>query len=142
MEPQSTQNATQRATRILDVKYSNADLQSVVRENCKHLSANNQKKFLQLLRKYELLFDGTLDDWKKKLVSFQLKEGVSPYHNNQAFPVPKIHKDTIIKELETLCKLEVLERQPASKWASTLFIIPEKIGPYASLAIFGKPIKG
>jgi hypothetical protein len=40
MELQSTQDATQRATWILDAKYPNADLQSVVRDNCKHLSAN------------------------------------------------------------------------------------------------------
>jgi hypothetical protein len=71
---------------------------------------------LQLLKKYESLFDGTLDDWKTKLVPFQLKEGVSPYHG-QAFPVPKIHKDTIMKEVERLCKLGVLERQSASEWA-------------------------
>jgi hypothetical protein len=92
---------------------------------CKHLSANHQKKLVQLLRKYKLLFDGTLGDWKTKPVSFQLKEGVSPYHG-QAFPVPKIHKATLIKEVERLCKLGVLERQPASEWASPLFIIPKK----------------
>jgi hypothetical protein len=92
MEPHSTQDATQRAMRILDAKYSKADLQSVVRNNCKHLSANQQKTLMQLLKKYELLFDGTLGDWKTKLVSFQLKEGVSPYHG-QAFPVPRMHKE-------------------------------------------------
>jgi hypothetical protein len=91
MEPQSTQDATKRATRILDAKYSKADLQSVVRDNCKHLSANQQKQLLQLLKKYESLFNGTLGDWKTKLISFQLKAGASPYHG-QAFPVPKIHK--------------------------------------------------
>jgi hypothetical protein len=94
MEPQSTQDATQRTTWILDAKYSKADLQAVVRNNCKHLSTNQQKKLLQLLKKYESLFDGTLGDWKTKPVSFQLKEGVSLYQG-QAFPVPKIHKDTI-----------------------------------------------
>jgi hypothetical protein len=62
MEPQSTQDATERSKRILDAKYSKADLQSVVRENCKHLSANQQKKLLQLLKKFELLFDGELGD--------------------------------------------------------------------------------
>ncbi len=56
---------------------------------------------------------------------FQLREGVSPDHG-QAFPVPKIHKDTIIKEVERLCKLGVLERQPASEWALPSFIIPKK----------------
>jgi hypothetical protein len=50
---------------------------------------------------------------------------VSPYHG-QAFPVPKIHKDTLIKEVKRLVKLGVLERQPALEWASHLFIIPKK----------------
>ncbi len=124
MEPQSTQDATKCATRILDAKYSKADLQSVVRDSCKHLSANQQKKLLQLLKNYESLFDGTLGNWKTKPVSFQLKEGASPYYG-QAFPVPKIHKDALIKEVERLVKPGVLERQPALEWASPLFIIPK-----------------
>jgi hypothetical protein len=66
--------------------------------------------------KYETLFDSTLGDWKTKPVSFQLRERVSPYHG-QAFPVPKLHKDAIIKEVEGICELGVLERQPASERA-------------------------
>ncbi len=62
MEPQSTQDATKHATQILDAKYSKADLQSVVRNSCKNLSADHQKKLLQLLKNYESLFDGTLGD--------------------------------------------------------------------------------
>ncbi len=62
MEPQSTQDSTKRVTQILDAKYQKADLQSIVRGNCKHLSADQQKKLLQLLTKYESLFDGTLGD--------------------------------------------------------------------------------
>jgi hypothetical protein len=46
MEPYSTQDAAKRATRILDAKYNKADLQSIVRDNCKHLSADQQKKSL------------------------------------------------------------------------------------------------
>jgi hypothetical protein len=126
LEPQSTQDATKHVTLILDAKYKKADLQSIVRDNCKHLSADQQKQLLQLLKKYELLFDGTVGDWKTKPVSFQLKEGVSPYHG-QAFPVPKIHKDTIMKDkVERLCKLGILERQPPSEWALPSFIIPKK----------------
>jgi hypothetical protein len=125
MEPQSTQDTTQCAMRNLDAKYNKADLRSVVMDNCKHLSAKQQKKLLRLLKKYESLFESTLGDWKTKPVSFQLKKGVSPYHG-QAFPLPKIHKDTITKEVERLCKLGVLERQPASEWAFPLFIIPKK----------------
>jgi hypothetical protein len=109
MELHSTQDATKPVTQILDAKYKKSDLQSIVRDNCKHLSANQQKMLLQLLKVHEFLFDDTLGDRKTKLVLFQLREGVSPYHG-QVFPVPKIHKDTIIKEVERLCKLGVLER--------------------------------
>jgi hypothetical protein len=90
---------------------------------------------LQLLKKYELLLDGTLGDWKTKPVSYQLKERVSPYYG-QAFPVPKIYNDTIIKEVERLCKLGVLERQPASEWALQSFIIPKKDKPVRFLSDF------
>ncbi len=47
------------------------------------------------------------------------------YHG-QAFPVPKIYKDTIIKEIDRLVKLGSLEQQPASEWASPSFIMPKK----------------
>jgi hypothetical protein len=80
MKPQSNQDATKRATQILDAKYKKADFESIVSDNCKHLSSNQQKKILQLLKKNQSLIDSTLGDWKTKLVSFQLKEGVSPYH--------------------------------------------------------------
>jgi hypothetical protein len=125
MELHSTQDATKHVTQFLDVKYKKADLQSLVRDNCKHLSANQQKKLLQLLKKTELLFDGTLGDWKTKPVLFQLRDSLSPYHG-QASPVPKNQKDTIIKEVERLCKLGVSERQPASEWALQSLIQPKK----------------
>ena len=96
-EPMSMQDATSCAIRILDAKYDKADLQSIVKNNCKHLSANQQNKLLQLLMKYESLFYGTFGDWKTKPVSFQLKEGSKPCHG-QAFPVQKIHKEVLIRE--------------------------------------------
>ncbi len=46
MELQTTQDATKHVTWILDAKYKKADLQSIVRDNCKHLSANQKKKLL------------------------------------------------------------------------------------------------
>ncbi len=107
-----------------------------MKNNRKHLSADHQKKLLQLLVKFETLFDGTLGDWKTKPVSFQLKEGASPYHG-RAFPVPKIHKDVLIKEVERLCKLGVLEQQHYAEWASPSFIDHRKITPYF-LSNFGE----
>ena len=115
-EQSNTLDATKH-TRVYKMpKMQKADLQSIVKNNCQHLSADNQKKLLQLLVRFESLFDGTLGDWRTKPVSFQLKEGASPYHG-RAFPVPKIHKDVLIKEIERLCKLGVLERQNYSEWA-------------------------
>jgi hypothetical protein len=53
MEPQITQDITKCVTQILDSKYKKTDLQMIVRDNCKHLSANQQMKILQLLKKYK-----------------------------------------------------------------------------------------
>jgi hypothetical protein len=90
--------------------------------------------------KYELLSDSTLGDWRTKPIFFQLREGISPYHG-LAFPAPKIHKDTIIKEVERLCKLGVLERQPASEWASPSFMIPKKDKTVCFLSGFWEVIR-
>jgi hypothetical protein len=46
MEPQSTQDATNHAMQILDANYKKADLQLVVRDNCKHLNVDQQKQLL------------------------------------------------------------------------------------------------
>ncbi len=46
MKPHSKQDATKRVMWILDDKNKKADLQSIVRDNCKHLSADQQKKLV------------------------------------------------------------------------------------------------
>ena len=124
-EPQSTLDATKRVIRILDAKYEKADLQAVVEDNCVHLSLDDQNKLLDLLTEFEDLFDGTLGDWKTEPVSLELKEGAKPYHG-RAYPVPKVHKETLIKELNRLCDLGVLKHEGASEWAAPSFIVPKK----------------
>ena len=76
---------------------------------------------LELLTNYEPLYDGTLGAWKTMPVSFELKEGVRPYHG-RAFPIPKVHKETIMKEIRRLFELGVLEWQSLSEWAAPSFI--------------------
>ena len=98
-EPISTELATQRAVKILDANYKKADLQAVV-TNCTQLNSIEKNKLLELLKKFEPLFDGTLGHWRRtKPVSFQLKDGVTPYHG-RAFPIPKVHKEVIMKEIQ------------------------------------------
>jgi len=91
MEPKSSLDAT-RLTQNLDTNCSKTDFQSIVKDNCKHLNADQQKNVLQLLMKYELLFDSTVGDWKTKPVSFQLKESETPLPQPSSLSVKNTQK--------------------------------------------------
>jgi hypothetical protein len=58
-------------------------------------------------------------------VAFELKKGAKPYHG-RPFPVPRIHKETIINELYRICELGVFKFQPSSEWMPPSFITPKK----------------
>ena len=89
-ESESTQNAAKYVVEILDAKYDKADLPSIVKNNCAHLSTSHHNLLLALLLKSKELFDGTLGDWKLLPVSFELKEGAKQYAVPwQAIPYPK-----------------------------------------------------
>jgi hypothetical protein len=78
--------ATQRAVRILDANYKKADLPAVVK-TCTHLSQHKQNELLEVLQKFEDLFNGTLGDWKTKPVSFKLKRDTKHKAiSQQSFP--------------------------------------------------------
>ncbi len=136
-EPVSTKVATQRVVEILDAKYEKADLQAVADAIGPYLSLHDKNKLLELLEEFEELFDRTLGDWKTGPVSFELKEGAKPYHG-KPYPVLKIRKETTIKELNRLCKLGVMEFQPASEWVSSSFIIPKKDNNVCLISVSGK----
>ena len=112
----------------LDANYKKANLQEVV-DSCTHLSPEDKSMLLELLTEYEPLFDRTLGAWKTMPVSFELKEGARPYHG-RAFLIPKVHKETIIKEICHFIELGVLEWQPSSEWAALSFIQPKKMEQY------------
>ncbi len=124
-EPISACSATKRMVKIFDAKYEKADLPAYIRENCFHLTANNREKLLSVLLKFESLFDGRLGDWNLPPVSFELKEGMKPYHG-KPYPIPHKHKAILMKDIKRLCNIGVLEWQPSSLWASRTFIIPKK----------------
>jgi len=134
LEPRSTELATQRVVRILDANYQRADLPAVVK-NCSHLSLVEQNMLLEVLEEFEDLFDGTLGDWKTEPVSFELKRDAKPYHS-RAFPIPRVHKETILKEIKRLVELGVIEWQPTSEWAAPSFIQPKKNGTVQFLTDF------
>jgi hypothetical protein len=86
---------------------------------------SERESLLALLLKFEPLFDGTLGNWNLPPVSFELKEGAKPFHG-RAYPIPKIHKATLMKEIDRLVSIGVMKWQPYLQWASPTFIIPKK----------------
>ena len=56
---------------------------------------------------------------------FDLQLGAKLYHD-RPFPVPRIHKDTIKKEVARLVEIGVLKPIQESEWAFPSFIIPKK----------------
>jgi hypothetical protein len=67
-----------------------------------------------MLLKYEELFDGTLSNWNRSPVSIELKEGAKPYHG-RPYPMAKIHKATLMKEINRLVSIGVLKKQSSSE---------------------------
>jgi hypothetical protein len=93
-EPVSTRNATKHVMVILDAKYDKADLPSIVKNNCAHLSLLHCNLLLALLLNFKELFDGMLRDWKLQPISLELGTGgrcqAVPW---QALPHPKDPQD-------------------------------------------------
>ena len=63
-----------------------------------------------MILKYELLFDGTISDWNRLPVSIELMEGAKPY-DGRSYPIPQIHKATLMKEINILVSIGVMKRQ-------------------------------
>ncbi len=131
----STRSATKRVVEILDAKYEKADLPAIIRKNCSHLTANKREKLLSVLLKTKSLFDGTLGDWKLPHVSFELMEGMQPYHG-RPYPILHKHEAVLMKEIKLLCDIGVLEWQPSSRWVSPTFIIPKKDSTVCTISDF------
>ena len=83
---------TKRMKRILDAKYSKADIKTIA-EISTHLEPQERNELYTLLKKYEFLFDGHKVAWHGKPYDIKLKLDAEPYHG-KTFPVPRIHELT------------------------------------------------
>ena len=81
------------------------------------------------------MFDGTLGKWTDSKVQLDLVEGAEPYHA-KAFPIPKVHLETLKMEVERLCEIGVLKRVNRSQWAAPTFVIPKKDGTVRFISDF------
>ena len=135
LEPDSTRDSTKRTVEILDASYEKANLAEVLDQTCGHLSSIQRNSMLKLLTKYEELFDGTLGDFETDPVNLELKKDATAYHG-RPYPIPHSQLKVFKKEVERLCELGVLKRQPESEWGSPTFIIPKKNGQVRFLTDF------
>ena len=100
-----------------------------------HLEEDQQELLHQLLKKYETLFDGTLGIWKEGSYEIELRPDAKPYHA-KAYPIPKVHLETLKLEVQRLCDVGVLKRVNRSEWAAPTFIIPKKDGSVRFISDF------
>jgi hypothetical protein len=112
--------------KILVAKYEKADLDAYFKL-VDHLGSKQKISLKLLLNKYEHLFDCLLGDQETYPVELRLKSGHMNFQLSP-FPVPKIRKETLKKEINRLCDLGLLKHQVASEYQSSSFIIPKKNG--------------
>ena len=87
---------------------------------CQHPTEAQCNELLKLSQKYEEFFDGTLGNWKKYPLYFELKEDTDPIFL-RPYPVPKVHKEMFKNEVEHLVLVGVLEMANASEWGAPPF---------------------
>eukprot|EP00957_Ditylum_brightwellii_P046921 3561182-Ditylum_brightwellii.AAC.1 len=94
-----SQMARDNDEKILDAKYEKADIEKTVSKRCAHLSKKKQKGLVELLNKFETLFDGTLGTWKGTKYNIELQEGATPYYR-KPYSVPKASEQSFRLEVK------------------------------------------
>ena len=110
--------------RILDAKYSKADIKTI-KESSTHLEPQERNELYTLLKKYECLFDGNLGTWHGKPYDIKLKPDAEPYRG-KPFPVPRIHELTFKQELDRLDYLKEIKKVNYSHGGAPTFLIPKE----------------
>jgi hypothetical protein len=100
-EPKLLEDGYTRSSKILDAEYKPSVLQEVV-DTCINLNKKEKLQLLQLLQKYEHLFDGTLEEFNMKPISLQLmNKECKPVHG-RPYTVPRSVEQLLCKEIARL----------------------------------------
>ena len=92
------------------------------------MTPEQHNDLLQLLGKFDQLFDGQLGRYNKRKFHIELKDDAIPYHVKQPYPIPEKNKQIVKDELQRQCDNGTLERVYESEWGMPLFAIPKKNG--------------
>jgi hypothetical protein len=65
----------------------------------------------------------------------ELRPDAKPYHA-KAYPIPKVHVNTLKMEVDRLCESGVLKKVNRSEWAAPTFIVPKKDGSVRFISDF------
>jgi len=121
------------AQHIADAQYAKADLESIAKSQ-KQLNSFQQDELLEVLKKFEDLFQGNLGVWPNTEIGATLVGGATPYHCQRPMRIPHAHCGTLKKEIDRLVSigligvLEEVDGNTAGPWCSPSFIIPKKDG--------------
>ncbi|KAL7441037.1 hypothetical protein ACHAXM_008271, partial [Skeletonema potamos] len=111
------------ASNIAESTYDGMNVDNVIKENCSHLTKEQQKDLRELLLQHEKLFDGTLRTYTDKKMDIELLPEASAVWRCLSTAVLLCRK-----ELQRLCDIGVLKRCGPSEWGLPSFIIPKKDG--------------
>jgi len=95
------------------------------------LNSFQQGELLEVLKKFEDLFQGNLGVWPNTEIGATLVGGATPYHCQRPMRKPHAHYRTLKNEIDRLVSIGVLEEgdgNTAGPWCSPSFIIPKKDG--------------
>jgi hypothetical protein len=137
IEPKSLVDEFSGSTKILDADYKPAILEEVT-QMCTNLNTEEQSQLLELLQKYEHLFDGTLGEFNRGPISLHLIDnGVKPVHACP-YTVHRAVEQQLRTEIARLVDIGVLEEDYTSEWASPTFAISKKNGTIRVVSDFRK----
>ena len=111
--------------KILEAKYEKADLHKEIMQDSPHLEMSQRTDLLNVLKRYETLFDGTLGTWRGASYGTTLKEGATPYHG-RPYTIPRAYEEQVRLEVKRLEKIGVLRKTNRSEWGAPAFVIPKK----------------
>ena len=109
---------------ILDSTYLRSDLRQVA-DNANQPNPEERNLLINFLEDFEDLFDGTLGHWATEPVDLNLSLDFKPF-NSRYYPVPRINKETFLKELKRLVEIIVLTPVQQNQYGAIVFIIPKK----------------
>ncbi|KAL7533117.1 hypothetical protein ACHAWF_007608 [Thalassiosira exigua] len=115
------------AAPIMDAKYEKLDVDEVISQHCAHLVPQQQADMRRLFDQHTKLFDGSLGRYPGEPKHIELEPGAQPVYC-RPYPVPRVHMETLKKELDHLVELGVLSPVRDTEWGLPTFIIPKKEG--------------